>query len=174
MKLTLERCKFCEGNLYRDEDGLVCLLCNRRPAPVGIPTPEVKMTDIGVTKCHELSPRKDAPELTKGKRGGASPRARYKYIEGNTEAIKQDLHNFGEAETMKKWGMSKSTLRRFRMRHLGEEQPFTVTGTFIPNPATPAAPGPALPPYPPWDESWSDYLKCAWLDAYARMNGGRQ
>jgi hypothetical protein len=140
-----------------------------------VPNPETKPAqgETGILSAAELKALKSW--------------ARRRYFLENKEALLADFKALGKKTLLAKWNLTTKTWAQLWLSWSKPAKPnrSKTPDSSIPrdipsssrcqeNDGTERDKKAELPPFPPWDESWSDYLKCAWLDAYARVNGGRQ
>lgn len=81
---------------------------------------------------------------------------RHLFIQENRLEIAQDFLLTGPRETMKKWGMSSSTLYNLPEVRLTKKNTYRTKN------------GGSLPALPDWQESWPDEVKKKWLEIYNR------
>ena len=80
------------------------------------------------------------------------------YYKANIGRIKAEVREFGESKTRERWGIPPSSWVNFKNR-------WEITG----KQSNTTSKEPDLPPFPPFNESWGDGVKAAWLESYARM-----
>ena len=124
------------------------------------------------------------------------PANRYKmkrYYDGNKADIIRDLDTLGEKAMKERWGISQATwlckrkdgttaglAARWGLVASGrpakvKEKPAaagkTLTGTT--EKSTPA-PADGLPPFPGFNEGWTELVKCRWFDTYKELVGAKR
>lgn len=81
---------------------------------------------------------------------------RHQFLQENSSEIAQDFLLTGPRETMKKWGMSSSTLYSLPEVRLSKKNTYRTVNSD------------SLPVLPDWQESWPDSVKEKWLEIYNR------